>query len=486
MTVSSSLEPRPATTDRSDGREYLAGNYRPVEREIVAHELKCEGEIPRDLAGTFVRTGSNPRYEPTGRYHWFDGDGMLHAVHLEDGKASYRNRWVRTKGFLEEQSEGRSLWKGLLHGPDFERSAPFKNTSNTDLVYHSGKLLSLWWLGGEPYCVKLPELETKGVETYGGKLTSGISAHPKVDPVSGEMVFIDYAPLPPYLTYGVISRDGELVHSAQIDLPGPRLQHDIAITQNYTILMDLPLYSDPELLLQGRAKTRYFRDKPSRFGLISRRGTSETVRWFEASPCYMYHTINAWEEGDKVVMVGCKIEEPLVRDPLNKPSDKAAPVIGFLRLAPKLYRWTFDLTTGATKEETLDDLWAEFPRMNNAMLGQKTRYGYSQRLADAPTLLFDAVVKYDTDTGAGAAHEYPKGCFGGETAFAPRVGSKSEDDGYLVTFVANENTGHSELYIIDAQHMDRAPVARVQIPQRVPTGYHSWWVSAEDLAGQRA
>jgi carotenoid cleavage dioxygenase len=478
------MTPMPSTTLAPE--PYLAGNYAPTLDEITAADLAVVGKLPDDLAGVFVRNGSNPRFAPKGRYHWFDGDGMLHAVHFEAGRATYRNRFVRTRGLAAELEAGGPLWTGLSEPPDFANPrGPFKDTANTDVVFHAGQLMALWWLGGKPHVVALPSLETEGVQKYGGKLGKGMCAHPKVDPVTGEMMFIDYGPLPPYLTYGVIGRDGTLVHKAPIDLPGPRLQHDIAITERFTLLLDLPMYFDPEKLKQGRTVPRFFRDQPSRFGLIPRYGTSADVRWFEGSPGYIYHTVNAWEEGERVVLVGCKIENPLTHDPSNPTPKSQLPSIGLLQLGPVFYRWTFDLATGTTREEQLDDTLAEFPRMDNRALGRPTRYSYHQRIAPAATLMFDGVIKYDLERRTSAAHTYPAGWFGGETAFCPRVGATSEDDGYLCTFVANEATGASELYVLDAKNVGDAPLARIQIPQRVPTGYHTWWVSADDLASQR-
>lgn len=465
---------------------YLSGNYAPIPTEIEADGLRCAaGAIPRDLAGFFARNGSNPRFPVKGRYHWFDGDGMIHGIHFEDGRASYRNRWIRTEAFLAEDQAGESLWTGVTERPDFTNPrGPLKDTSNTDLVFHAGRLLSLWWLGGPAYRIACPSLATEGVETWSGKVKT-ISAHPKVDAVTGEMMFFDYKPFPPYLVYGVISPAGELSHFTPIELPGPRLQHDMAITERFSILLDMSMMWDPKLLAQGRTKVAFFRDKPARFGVIPRHGKGEEIRWFEASPFYMYHTINAWEEGDTaIVVVGCKIEDPLAGDPNNKDDGREAPAIGFLRLSPRLCRWRLDLVSGKVSEEILDDTFAEFPRMDNRVLGRRSRFSYNGRIAAAPTMFFDGVIKYDTDTGQSWTRRYPEGWFGGETVFAPRVGSRAEDDGYLLTFVAEEASGTSELWVMDAAHVEDEPVARVSIPQRVPTGYHTWWVGAEAMGKQ--
>lgn len=467
---------------------YLEGGYAPIQTEIVARDLAVEGTLPDDLAGVFVRTGSNPRLHPVGRYHFFDGDGMLHAVHFEGGSATYRNRYVRTDGLAAEEAAGRPLYTGILERPDMRRpGGPYKDTANTDLVFHAGQLLALWWLSGKARVIRLPELETLGSQDWNGKLFRSISAHPKVDPRTGEMIFFDYSPTPPFLTHGVVSPHGELVHQAPIELPGPRFQHDVAITDRHTLLFDMSMMWDPQQMAQGRMRLRMEREKPARIGVVPRFGTNADVRWFEVAPFFMYHVVNAWEEGDEIVLLGCRITDPLEGDPNNARLDRPVPTLGHLRLAPSFHRWTLDLRTGAAREETLDDVLTEFPRMNDVRLGQRSRYSYHPRLAQAPTLLFDALIRYDLEQGGTVVHEYPRGWYGGEVSFAARDGAgRAEDDGYVVTFVQEEASGRSELFVLDAGDLAAPPVARIRIPQRVPTGYHTRWVPAEELPRQRA
>ncbi len=467
---------------------YLEGGYTPIGHEITAHSLEVEGTLPDDLAGVFVRTGSNPRLHPIGRYHFFDGDGMLHAVHFEGGSASYRNRYVRTEGMAAEEAAGRALYTGILERPDMRRpGGPYKDTGNTDLVWHAGQLLALWWLSGKARVISLPELETLGDQEYDGKLFRSISAHPKVDPRTGEMLFFDYSPVAPYLTHGVVSAKGELVHQAPIELPGPRFQHDLAFTDRYTLLFDMSMQWDAALMRQGKMRLKMERDAPARIGVVPRLGHDADVRWFEAEPFFMYHVINAWEEGHEIVLLGCRIADPLEGDPRNARVDRPVPALGHLRIAPSFHRWTLDLRSGSVKEERLDDVLTEFPRMNDECLGQPSRYSYHPRLAPSSTILFDALVRYDLKRGAQAVHEYPRGWYGGEVSFAPGDGrSGAEDDGYLVTFVQEEATGRSELFVIDARDVAAPPLARIRIPQRVPTGYHTRWVPAPELARQRS
>lgn len=460
---------RPATAPNP----YLEGPFAPIDREISV-ECRVTGELPVDLAGVFVRNGSNPKYPPPGRYHWFDGDGMIHAVHFDDGRVHYRNRYVATEALAAETAAGTAIWSGVNERPDFSHpGGPFKDTANTDLVFHAGRLLALWWLGGPCYEVDVASLETVGRHDFNGTLPS-LTAHPKVDPVTGELIVFDYNVVPPYLTYGVVDANGSLVHHTEVELPGARLLHDLAITERSTILMDFPLMWDPELLAMGRTRLTFRDDLPARFGVIGRHDPGEQVRWFEAEPCYMYHTINAWESEHEIVLVGCRIDNPLRGD-----DAQPVPRIDALRLEPYLHEWRFDLATGAVRERRLDDVMTEFPRMDNRRLGRPSQYAYSPRIAPESELLFDGFMKYDTTTGIGEAHSYGAGRFGGETVFAPRAGAgAADDDGYVLTFVTDARTGESEVVVVDASRVGDDPVCRIAIPQRVPIGYHSWWIGA--------
>ena len=449
------------TTDGTlDAREHAdsfrKGIFAPVADELAARDLPVAGELPRELRGVFARNGPNPRFEPRGRYHWFDGDGMVHAVHFEDGRASYANRWVRTKAFALEQEAGRALFCGIMEPVELDNPhGPVKDTANTDLTFHQGKLLATFWLGGNVYDLSLLDLETRGRCDFGTGKPVRFASHPKVDPRTGELAFFDYSPVaPPFLQYGTIGADGRLRKKIPIEVPGPRLFHDIAITERFTVFLDFPMLWSTDGLQAGKRKVVFDTDVPSRFGVIPRHGDAKDVRWFEASPCYVYHTVNAWEEGDSLVFVGCRIENPI---PRKGAYEGRYPRLDFLELAPFLHRWTFDLKTGAVKEEKLDDLATEFPRMHD------------------PLVLFEGIVKYDLETGARATHSFGPGRFGSEAVFAPRPGATAEDDGWLLSLVASAD-GPSELEVWDARAMEAAPLARVALPRRVPIGFHACWV----------
>ncbi|MFO0944422.1 MAG: carotenoid oxygenase family protein [Planctomycetota bacterium] len=460
---------------------FLQGNFAPVKEEVSFDRLEVVGQLPVELNGMFVRTGPNPQFPPKGNYHWFDGDGMLHGVRIADGKASYRNRYVRTAGWEEEKKAGKSLYGGLADPIDlsqvFQGKAPFKNAANTALVWHDGRLLALWE-GGEPHEVKVPSLDTVGPYTFDGKLKHNFTAHPKIDPKTGEMMFFGYSTIAPMARYSVADRDGQIVRTETIRLRKPVMMHDFAITENYSIFLDLPASFGGGA---GKGKQRapgigmrFDPESPSRFGLLKRHGKGDEIRWFEGKSCFVFHTLGAYEDGDEVVLLACRMDEyPDAVQVGKQASGGGNPLLD----GPKgrLYRWRFHLADGTTREEVLDEAPAEFPRFDERRMGRAMRYGYCMPLR------MDGMIKYDLLKGTNQRHEFGPGRLGGEGVFIPRVGGRDEDDGYLATYVFDQNHGTSELVLVDCKDFTAPPAARVLIPARIPFGFHGLWLDGELL-----
>ena len=344
-------------------------------------------------------------------------------------------------------------------------------------MIHNGKAVSTFYQCGEGYLLDPRTLEPHGTLDLPSMGIRSLSAHSMVDEETGELLWFDYSTKAPYMSYGVVSPSGELVHHVPIDLPGARLPHTLAFTERYTILMDLPLFWDPMLMEKDIHKVTFFPDLPSRFGIIPRYGEPESIRWFEAEPCYIYHISNAWQEGDEIVLDGCRMGTP---EPPAIPDGASAldisRMLAWGKLDARLHRWRFDLKTGTTKEEWRDDRFTEFPMVNGKYWGRQSRYAYHALISQTnPTLQFTGLVKYELESGKADVHEFGAGCYGSEAPFAPRDGSRSEDDGYLVTFVTNERDLSSELQIFDAQTLSDGPVGRVRLPVKVPPGFHSCW-----------
>lgn len=470
-----------------DPHPYRTGAWTPNTVEVDAYELDVvEGEIPKDLSGIYLRNTENPLFDAiTGRYHPFDGDAMIHAIRFEGGHASYRNRFVKTAGLLAELEAGKSLWAGILESPELsERDGwgartRMKDASSTDIIVHNGVAISTFYQCGDGYLLDPTTLATRGVaKLHHPSFAKGatISAHPKVDEATGELLFFNYSTEAPYCHVGVADARGELVRTMPVELPGPRLPHDMAFTARYAIIGDFPLFWDPARLAAKQYRPKYYPELGSRFGLVPRDGSGE-VRWFTAAPTYVLHFSNAYEEGDEVVLEGYHQGAPMQE---RGPDDNAITMfmksLDMHAMKTLRHRWRFDLKTGATREEVLDDACSEFPTINAAYAGRKHRYVYAA-VGEPGFFLFSGLVRTDVETGTKSTYHFPKGVFASEAPFAPRDGAKSEDDGYLVTFTTSPGEGVSECQIFDARDLARGPVARVKLPMAISSGTHATWTA---------
>jgi carotenoid cleavage dioxygenase len=457
---------------------YLSGVYAPVLEELTRTDLQVVGEIPRDLSGLFAQNGPNPRFPPGAGHSWFDGDGMVQGVQVEDGRATFRSRWVATAGLQEDLAAGCATYVGSMAKPGAGKR--HKNVANTDLVHHAGRLLALWWEGGTPHELSLPDLRTKGPFTYGGDLTGGLTSHAKLDPRTGELAFISWGRKPPYLQVGVAGGDGRIRRYTPVELPGPRVQHDLAISDRFICVFDFPLGIDldrPDAL--GFV---FDPERPARIGLVERRDEAAPARWFEVQPCFMWHLSSAWDEGDEFVLVGARIAHPTRIDASGQVRGDGPIVDGEHRFDARPHMWRLNVRTGTVHERRLDDLWVEFPRVNDAHICSGARYSYMVEIRrDEPTVKGGGLVKYDLRSGGRERLPFPGGLIGNEVSFAPRDGGAGEDDGYLVGFVTSEADLTSEFWITPARALADGPVARVKLPQRVAPKFHGRWIPADKL-----
>ncbi|MEM9744356.1 MAG: carotenoid oxygenase family protein [Pseudomonadota bacterium] len=467
---------------------YLNGAWTPQTEEVQATDLTVIGDIPKDLNGLYVRNTENPLFDAIGVYHPFDGDGMIHAMRFERGTARYTNRFVRTAGFLAEQAAGRSLWTGIAGNPaKSERDGwgargRMKDASSTDVVVHGGRVLSTHYMCGEGYLLDPETLDTLGTADWVPEV--GISAHPKVDPVSGDLLFFNYGKEAPYMHYGVVGADQQLKHYIPIPLPGPRLPHDMAFSRNYSILIDLPLFWDPELLERGIHVNRYYPNLPTRFAVVPRFGSEQEIRWFEADPTYVLHWMNAWEDGDELILDGYFQEQPDPA-PVEIPGvdirfGKLLANIDEASFKPRLHRWRFNLKTGKTTEAHLDERTLEFGSFDQRRAGERSRYLYSTT-TEPGWFLFNGLVKHDFESGDGQSYHFGEQRYASEAPFAPRTGSRAEDDGFLVSFVTDLKADQSECVVLNAQAIDEGPVCRIILPHRISSGTHATWAGVDEL-----
>ncbi|HEY4454204.1 MAG TPA: carotenoid oxygenase family protein [Pseudonocardiaceae bacterium] len=447
---------------------FLEGSYRPVYSERTVQELTVTGRIPDELDGLFTQIGGNPLAPPrkrdADRYAWFSQDGMICGIRLRDGKAEwFRNRWIRSRRVCRAYGEQRPA------GP----RRFFSDVVNTNVVCHGGMFLALVETGCVPARLTT-DLETAEYTDLGGGLPRGFAAHPKIDPVSGELFALGYSPLRTYADYLVISPDGTVRKTERIPLHGRPMIHDIAITNRYVLFFDLPPSFELGAAMRGRFPWRWQDKRPARLGVLPKEGSALNIRWFPISPCFLFHTINAYEENGLIRVFG-------VRYPKMFDGKSEDPFEGSGGVP---WEWTVDLATGGLTERQLDDRHQELPRMAPGRLGRLARHYYSlggggrSHLTNEP----EAVLKYDLRSGQAEEHRYPTGSVPTEPVFVPKAGAVGEDDGWLVHLLLDPGCGGSELVVLDAGDVTGAPVATVRLPMRVPFGFHSQWIPAKDLA----
>lgn len=480
-----------STLPEDDDHPYRTGPWQPQTTEWKADDLEVvAGEIPADLDGVYLRNTENPMHPALKNYHPFDGDGMMHVVGFRDGTAFYRNRMVQTDGYLAEKDAGSALWAGIAESPKLSlredgwgARGHMKDASSTDVVVHRGTALTSFYQCGDMYRMDPYSLAPEGKEDFNGKFPFkwGVSAHPKIDDRTGEMLFFNYSKEEPFMHYGVVDQNNDLVHYVDVPLPGARLPHDMAFTENYAILNDFPMFWDPEALKHGAHATRFYRDMPSRFAVIPRRGQTSDIRWFEANPTYVLHFVNAYEEGDEIIIDGFFQSDPEPADDGKGTKwERAFRFLALDRTQARLHRWRLNLVTGKVREESLSDTISEFGMMNGDFQTSDYRYAYAAT-GKPGWFLFDGLVRHDLKTGNEDKYSFGEGVYGSETAVAPKVGGTAEEDAYLVTIISDMGADASYCVVFDAARVSDGPVCKLKLPERVSSGTHSTWAAGEEL-----
>jgi carotenoid cleavage dioxygenase-like enzyme len=444
------------------GNRYLEGNYAPVKGEVMATVLEVVGEVPADLEGRYVRNGPNPLLSPDPEtHHWFIGDGMVHGVRLRGGGADwYRSRYVGGTDLARQRGEDDlpgPNWNDSSHGP------------NTNVIGFAGRTWALVEAGGCP--VELTYgLESVARNDFFGTLPGGFTAHPKLDPTTGELHAMAYAWAQwlDHVQYIVVGTDGRVRRTVDIPLPGMTMLHDMSLTERFAVVYDQPCTVDLDLALAGRFPFRWDPSYGCRLGLLPREGDADDIVWVEAPVCYSFHPLNAYDADDGTLVIDLCVYDRMFDDDLLGPFGD-----GF----PRLERWVVDPVRRTTSVTVVDSSSNEFPRVPDSLVGKPHRYGYCASPGDSDTW---PTLKHDLHTGERWVFDHGPGRSAGEPVFVGRPDASAEDDGWLVTFVHDESSRRAELVVLDAQDFGRLPVARVLLPVRVPYGFHGNWVADED------
>ncbi|WP_033294604.1 carotenoid oxygenase family protein [Amycolatopsis jejuensis] len=423
---------------------HLSGHYAPVHDELTASDLPVTGALPPELTGWYLRNGPNPRHDNA---HWFTGDGMVHGVRLENGRAAwYRNRWVRTERFDRPDS--------VLYNADGTRNLR-SSVANTHVVNHAGRTLALVE-SALPYEITT-DLDTVGVYDFGGRLVDSMTAHPKICPETGELHFFGYGSITaPHVSYYRADASGELVVQQPIDVPGLTMMHDFALTRQHVVFFDLPVVFDHTS--DGGLPYRWSDTYGARLGVLRRDDPAAGVRWLPIDPCYVFHTLNAHDTADGRIVVHVVRYEHMFRT--------GSPALG-----GTLWRWTIGADSVA--EDLLDDRPGEFPRIDDRLAGLDARFGHvtGSHDPDGPMTLR----RYDLPAATAREHTFAPGQIPGEAVFVP-ADDRPDGAGWLLTYVYDSAEDRSALVVLDAEDVEAKPVATVHLPGRVPAGFHGNWL----------
>jgi carotenoid cleavage dioxygenase len=482
MTIQTTISLPPPAIDEANQDDqagavspWLAGNFAPIMMECDAAHLPVTGDLPRELHGTLFRNGPNPQFTPLDpmHHHWFSGDGMLHGFTLENGRASYRNRWVRTAKWQAEAAACRPLISGYsaANGPDVVFAD--EGVANTNVIWHAGRLLAL---EEEHLPIELDPatLATRGPQSFAGQLDGPFTAHPKIDPLTGELVFFGYAAagtLSAGMSFGTIAPDGNVRRFERFEAPYCSMVHDFIVTQRHVLFPILPLSGSKARLRAGGSPFAWEPALGAYVGLMLREQGVASLRWLHIENCYVFHVLNAWDDGGRIVADVMQFEQP----PLFPNADGSAPVGN---TQAHLVRWTIDPAspTDAFSRVALDDLSGEFPRIDDRRSGLRNRFG-TFAAHSRPSAAFDSIAWLDLPAGRRTVFTLPPGDAVSEPVFVPRHEEAPEGDGWLLTVAFRGEERRSDLLVFDTGGIDRGPVATVHMSHRVPFGFHGNWVN---------
>lgn len=442
--------------DAAPDNPYLTGLHRPMRDELTLENLDVIGAIPHELDGRYLKMGPNPIAPNPAKAHWFAGDGMIHGIRIKDGRALwYRNRWIRS------DAVSKALGAPRTPGPRH-----LFDTVNTNVLAFGGRMLGLIEAGSTP--VEIGEmLETVRYTDFGGGLHGSFTAHPHVDPLTGELHAICYdASKWSAVRYLVISPDGLVAREVKIPVKHGPMMHDSALTQRFAVILDLPVTFS---LAAGAAGYQFpYRWKNShvaRVGLLPRNGKASDIVWCALDPCFVFHTVNSFEAADGRVVLDVVVHDRMFWKSTAGPDSQTC----------ALERWLIDPVAGSVERTVLDADPQEFPRIDERR--QTLPYRFAYTMAMTGPFLGSALFKHDLESATRLTHQFGPDRYPCEFVFVPETPEAGEDQGWLMGLVIDGQDETTELVILDARRFEDEPVARIRLPHRIPPGFHGTWAS---------
>jgi len=455
---------------------YLQGIFEPLDSEYNIENCIVNGQIPKELNGSLYKIGSNPQFVYSANYHLFGGDGMIHKIDFNNGVVSYANRWVRTNKFNQEKEAKKALYAGFRDEEILKQimNGMFADTVNTNVIYHAGKLLALNE-SVTPYSVDL-ELNTLHKYNFSGKLDGSMTAHPRICPETGELVMFSYLSRDidgKTINYYVADKNGKIIHKTEITVPYKSLMHDFAIAGDYVIFPLFPLTCSLAKLLNGEEFYTWESDLGCYFGIMPRLGNSDDCIWIHQSEAGLaMHIANAYQENNLLIIDACYADNiPKDANGFKPGSEEEFPAY--------LTRFIFDIVSKKLVEKIkLDTVACEFPKFDERYTGKKYNHAYvASILSDHwEGHEFNAIMHYDLSNNQKQVHDFGINAMPLEPIFVPKNSNSSEGEGFLLVFVYNKLKNRSDLVILDAQNVDKEPLATVKLPHRVPFTFHGTFV----------
>ena len=451
--------------------------------EFPLTSLPRSGKIPEGLRGTLYRNGPG-RLERGGERvgHWFDGDGAILAIQFGEGvTAAYR--YVQTQGYQEEAAANRFLF------PNYGMTAPgpvwnnwlkdVKNAANTSVLAVPDKLLALWE-GGNPHALDRQTLQTRGTELSGLEPGDPFSAHPKVDPKTGEIFNFGVVPgINATLKIYALDRTGKIIKTGSIALEGLPLVHDFVMAGQYLVFFVPPVrvkLLPVALGMSSYSEAMAWKPELGTQILVVDRNTLSLVSRGEAPPWYQWHFANGYidTEGNIVTQIArfqdFQTNQNLKEVATGKMETPARASLWQVRLHPQ--------TGKVIENEEVLARSCEFPVVPPHQVGQPWRYTYiaiHRQEQDVGKELLNAIARYDRQTGELSVADMGENCYPTEPIFVPET--PHSDRGWVLTVVYDGNTDTSEVQVYRSD-LASEPICRLELPSVVPPGFHGTWAEA--------